>query len=151
MRRSTASLIVLTLLAIGCSRGATPKVRPSPQGTIRIPLVARGTSGTIFGLRDATFAINGTDAFDTEPFDPGRVEFLMDLPGGGHSVLLREGWQLVQSVGGGSFADVPAQLVSENPTALRVVAGQVVEAVLRFRVQGEVVVLGRGPSPSLME
>ena len=150
MRLYPASMVVLMLLADGCG-GATPNAGPGTDGTLSVPLVARGPSGAIFGLRDATFAINGINVFHTEPFDPGRIEFLVDLPGGQHSVRLRQGWQLVQSVGGGSFVDVPAELVSENPVALTVVAGHVVEAVLRFRVHGQVVVFGLGPSSSLTE
>jgi Lysyl oxidase len=135
-----AAVFAVLLVALGC--GSSDSVRGSeplaPLGQIEIGLLAQGSLGTPFRLRDAVLTVQGPDQtlfFDTEQA-PVRDQWSAVVPAGAYESFLQEGWWLERL--DDDAARVTATLLSPNPDHFEVLAGQPTRVGLRFRAGADV-------------
>jgi len=141
--RATVWIWTIAVVVSGTSGGCS---RPDDAvGTLTLHLTGQGTSGAVYRLRDAIITVDGpgsTKVWNTED-DPGRTSLSADVDPGDYSALVQAGWRL-ERIEGSAAAMVSAKLLSDNPVAFTVIAGQRTSVPLRFRVDGDLVDLSPG-------
>ena len=114
-------------------------------GQLDLTLVGQAPSGTRYRLRDAEIGLSGPgvqQVLRTED-DPDRTSIRTRVAEGTYVLDLADGWRVERLTSAGAVT-VAAQLVSPDPLPVDVVAGQLTQAVLRFRVDGATVPFGDG-------
>jgi len=128
MQRRTMGLgmaLAGVLLAAGLAGGCSDAPSENGVGTLSLPLVNNGASGTTYRLRDATFEItsNGyysygaggapdaTSVLVSSEDNPNASAISVSLERGSYNVTLRPGWRLEKQVGAG-YEPVDATLLS---------------------------------------
>jgi hypothetical protein len=131
---------LLVTLACGNSSDTVLLLAPAqPLGQLDVSLLAYGSSGTAYRLRSAVLMVQGPDQtlfFDTEE-DPTATTLSATVTPGIYGSFLQEGWRLERA--DAPAAPLVATLISPNPDAFDVVAGERARLVLRFRVESDVV------------
>jgi hypothetical protein len=135
--RNTMTLLCLALALVSCS---APKNAGYAEGTLSM-LLRTEVNGVTYRLRDALFELSGPDSLTLSSGDSPSIEQL--LSAGDYSVNLSDGWRLEREFPAG-FQTVAAELVSPNPAAFTVVAGQTTDVTYAFETDGTIVSMGEG-------
>ncbi len=151
-----SALGVLTLLGLGlaaaCSsdkkRDAAALEEPELTGNLRLALSARGESGTLYRLRDATFDVRRDDfGFFTTLFtenDPLATTLEATLPTGNFFIDLFGDFNLEKVAEDGSSTRVNATLISPQSQTFSISPNQETFVTYSFETNGEVVNFGQG-------
>ena len=149
-RRIGVALILGALsigAAIGCSGDDGPSVAPTGSqtqlGSISMPLRGQ-VDGITYRLRDAVFSISGPQAasLDSEA-DPDASVLSVQLPGGGYSIDLQDGWRL-ERLDGMNFVTVQATLISPDPAGAQVLASATTRVSFVFSTDDGIITLEPG-------
>ncbi|HVJ14832.1 MAG TPA: hypothetical protein VM686_05305 [Polyangiaceae bacterium] len=102
------------------------------------------TNGTEYRLSNAVFQIDGLVSTSLQSSDMvGETVLSAVLPVGGYTSSLASGWVL-QRNDGGTFVNVQATLVSQNPVAFQVNEGSSTSLVYQFDTDGTIISIGSG-------
>ena len=116
---------------------------PADVGTFEMPLVANGTSGTTYRLRNATFVVRDELGAEIASLSGGgtEVELQHELIPGSYTVTLEGTWSLRDEA---TAVVMDAVLLSDPEQAFTVVAGDVTDVVYRFSLDEDAVSFGHG-------
>jgi hypothetical protein len=132
------------LLVGGCGGKAGSGVEQTRMGRVELNLLAAGSQGNRYRLRDAVIMVQGPDStlfFDSEEnLDASSLVSL--LPAGAYTSFLQEGWWLERVDSGERVGNVA--LSSPNPDSFEVLGGGRTRLALRFQVDADEVVAVRG-------
>jgi hypothetical protein len=143
-----------TLLLSSCSsdhkgRGSTdtPKEGEATlSGTLAMALTARGDSGSLYRLRDATFQVNDPNFFFFQTFntenDPLATRLEATLPTGDFQITLFGGFALERVEPDGSVVRVSSSLLSPSSQTFHIDANQETNVEYRFETSGEIIAFG---------
>jgi hypothetical protein len=149
MKSSIRSLLlgaVLTSAAGAFSAGCSgaDSGSESQSGVLSMPLVVTASSGSVFRLRDADFAIAGAQtATGSSETDPNATELTFELKQGGYTIKLKSGWHMEKEVNG-VFEPVKAVLTSSNPIAFTITDQGTTSVAFQFNAGEDVVAIGNG-------
>jgi hypothetical protein len=143
IRGKTPPLFALLLSAAltACSGGSDPS-RTGDTGLAAFPLAATSASGKVYRLRGAVIDVQGGQSRAIEgPVDPAdpQITTTASLPAGDYQFSLRDGWTMYQVPPDGAPVPVPAQLISPNPIAVKIVSGRDAPVTFHFMVGGEMI------------
>jgi alpha-tubulin suppressor-like RCC1 family protein len=145
-----ATIATLTSFSVlfGCASSDAPNRSESATktGTVRLPLIAVGESGTQYRLSSATFLIKsvaGTSQLNTDD-NVGASELSTALFPGDYSVTLSDGWVLEVLDASGNGKSVSAKLLSSVEQNVTVTENASTDIVYQFRVDKEVVTTSPG-------
>lgn len=122
--------------AAGCGSGDE-----SELGSVELAL-SGSSAGSEYELLDATFQIEGASS-TTLSSDGSGATLQTELPVGAYTVLLDDGWRLVE-VNEGVQTEVVATLLSDNPAAFSIEADQVTDVDFVFQTDDGTVTFGEG-------
>jgi hypothetical protein len=135
-----AALAGLPALA-GCSVDATEEADATGSVSMALRSV---TNGTEYRLSNASFQIDGLVSTTLASSDmAGETVLSAVLPVGGYTSTLANGWVL-QRNDGGTFVNVQATLVSQNPVAFTISEGSTTSLVYQFDTDGTIISIGSG-------
>jgi hypothetical protein len=122
--------LIVGLCGMGCvGQGPGPGV-----GALSVALQESTASGELYRLSGATLSITGAEEHTVEPAaDEATLE--LELAAGNYALSLEPGYGL-QREEGGSWVDVEATLISDNPQAFVIEDGVVTRLALRFALDG---------------
>ncbi len=136
-RRLRGRELCLVLSLVSCSARESAVFA---GGTLSMRLSTE-VNGVTYRLREALFDVSGTESLTLSGDDSPIIEQL--LAAGDYSVNLNDGWRLERQFPSG-FQTVAAELVSPNPAAFTVVAGQTTDVAYAFETDGTIVSMGEG-------
>jgi len=117
------------------------------EQTGELQLALRGTSsgGVEYRLRHGTFSITGASSATASTEDDLQAETInVELEVGDYAITLLPGWDLERASTEGGFVTVEASLTSANSQSFSIEAQQTSSVTFRFRVGGDIVVIGTG-------
>ena len=131
------------LLSAGCRSDAASE---APVGELAMALATTSPLGVEYRLRDALFRISGPDSMDvsSEDYPPEQTQIAVSLASGDYLVWLLDGWFIEHRAFGDEFTPIPADLVSPNPLAPTVNAGEVTQLTFQFQVDEGLINFGPG-------
>jgi hypothetical protein len=135
----------MSLVAAACTSSDPPSARAEHTGELAFPIVATGTSGTLYRLV-AKFAVTGPSA-RTLTTDGAESVLSTELPPGEYDIRIQTGWKLYRQTPGTAGDLVPltaATLTSTNPAHASVQAGGKSSVRFDFDVNGDDVTFGNG-------
>jgi hypothetical protein len=122
--------LIAGLCGMGCvGHGPEPGV-----GALSLALQQRAASGELYRLSGATLSITGAEEHTVEP-EAGEVTLELELATGSYALSLEPGYVL-QREQSGSWVDVEATLVSDNPQPFAIEDAAVTRLALRFALDG---------------
>lgn len=130
-------------LVVGCSDAAAE--RESATGTVSVALTGVGSSGAVYRLRNGVFKITGkgtATASSEDNLDAPVIK--VELKAGGYLANLVSGWTMEKQNADGTFQNVKAVLVSNNPLPFEIVDQQLTPVTFQFKAGDDVVHLGNG-------
>jgi hypothetical protein len=127
-----AALIPLVAFA-GCGASTAPQPGAT-GGSLVLWLGETEPDGTVYTLENAEIRIAGPEVHTIT--DTENPVLVISLPPGDYTVELAEGWALMRTRAGVTEL-VQAQLVSQNPQAVAVAAGEVSAVTLEFLLLDE--------------
>ncbi len=135
MKTNYLCIIGLALLA-AC-------VAPSDVGTFKMPLVASGSSGTTYRLRNAVFVVRDESGGEIVSLAGGGTEdeLTRELVPGSYTVTIEGNWTLRDET---AAVNVDAVLVSNPVQALTIAAGEITDVVYQFSLAHDAVSFGYG-------
>lgn len=140
-RQSHFGCLLLAALAAALAATACGDPAATEFGNVHIAL--EGSSrGSTYELADASFDVEGvveTTLSTAETTGPLSAP----LPVGAYTVALRDGWRLLE-LGEAASREVAATLVSDNPAAFEVRAGEVTRVDFVFQTGDATVDFGQG-------
>lgn len=136
MPRLSPSTLLCSAALLGCLPALACSDLPElPIGQLRLGL-ASGLGESRFRLEQATFAISGSAQLELSSDDsPDGDSLQRALPAGDYSAELLPGWRLTRGGAAGS-QPVAAELVSSNPIAFGIRAGELTTVTYQFRTTG---------------
>ncbi len=131
----------------GRGSAAAPQEEDVAQsGTLAMALTARGASGSLYRLRDATFQVNDPNFFFFQTFfaenDPLATRLEATLPTGDFQITLFGGFALERVEPDGSIVRVSSTLLSPSSQNFRIDANEETNVEYRFETSGEIVAFG---------
>lgn len=124
--------VSLAINGAGCAE-PDPGTGASEVGTLTLHLRS-DLNGTAYELRNATFEITGESSLSLQTDDvPGASRIEHELAPGDYTVELSSGWRLFE-LGSAEDVEVPAKLLSDNPTPFTVTPAGVTPVSYRFEV-----------------
>lgn len=120
-------------------------VEPDLSGSVRLPLVATGSDGISYALRDLTVEISGA-AMVTLTSADGALE--SPLPAGEYSLFVRPGFTLFARDESGAERPLQAQLARANPQRFRLGEREDATLKLTFVHDGREIVFGKPRAPA---
>lgn len=143
------ALLVSACSGDGKGRGSTESTQAeelAESGTLAMALTARGSSGSLYRLRDATFQVNDPNFFFFQTFftenDPLATRLEATLPTGDFQITLFGGFALERVEPDGSAVRVSTTLLSPSSQNFRIAANEETNVEYRFETNGEVVSFG---------
>lgn len=140
MQRVLVCGVVASCLATGCGPGGEGARRT--MGSVSLALTATNGS-TTYRLVGAAFEVTGPVSQTVSPA-PGDAVFKLELPAGGYTIRLRDGWSMQSSTGGAPFAFVEAALAGPASQDFTIFAQEVTHVKYSFRAGGDVMAFGDG-------
>ncbi len=115
--------------------------------SLRIPLTAASSQGTVYRLRDVQIDISGSALLRLSDRDGVRARetLLTDLPAGDYTAFIQPGWRLMERADTGAETQAEAELLSANPLALHINEMGDVTLRLVFKQGEEELQLGAPP------
>lgn len=134
MSRFTLAAALIALVACaGCGASTAPQPGAT-GGSLVLWLGETEPDGTVYVLENAEIRIAGPEVHTIT--DTENPVLVISLPPGDYTVELAEGWALMRTRAG-ITEPVQAQLVSPNPQAVAVAAGEVSAVTLEFLLLDE--------------
>jgi hypothetical protein len=124
--------LIVGLCGMGCvGQGPGPG---QGVGALSVALQQSTASGDLYRLSGATLSITGAEEHTVDP-DPDAATMELELSTGSYALALEPGYAL-QREEDGSWVDVEATLISDNPQPFVIEAGAVTMLALRFALDG---------------
>lgn len=132
--------VCATLCALALAACSGQSSVEGEVGRIDATLVTQTPNGTTYRLENVTVTVTGptSTSLVSDDSDPAETELTTELPVGSYTATLEPGWSLVRLSETGSTG-VPATLLSPNPIAVTIHAGEVTRVTLRFETSGGVI------------